>query len=82
MKKRQCVRNHRSHKHEGCATRAKAGGEASLEFGDEPEGYFNITCQRAGNINCPIDSAMKGALVRQVLLAEEPTESVAKKCQC
>ena len=33
MKKRKWVRNHRPHKREDCATRAKAGGEASLDLG-------------------------------------------------
>ena len=66
MKKRQCVRNHRSHKREDCATGAKAGGEASLDLGvtlneREPHG----TCQRAGNITGPVDSAKRGALVRE-----------------
>ena len=34
------------------------------------------------NIIGPIDSARKGALVRQVPPAEKPTESAAKKRQC
>ena len=30
----------------------------------------------------PVDNARRGALVRQISLAEEPTESAAKKRQC
>ena len=82
-KKCQCVRNHRPHKRKNCVTRAKAGGEVSLYFGitrseREPHG----TCQRAGNIIGAVDTARRGALVRQVSPAEEPTESAAKKRQC
>ena len=52
-KYRQCVRNHRPHERKDCAARAKAGGEASLEFGGEPEGYSKITYQRAGSSSAP-----------------------------
>ena len=38
------------------------------------------TCQR-GNIIGPVDSAKRGALVRHVPPAEEPTESAANKRQ-
>ena len=40
------------------------------------------TCRRAGNIIGPVDSARRGALVREVPPAEEPAESAAKKGQC
>ena len=30
----------------------------------------------------PVDSVRRGALVREVLPAEEPAESAVKKCQC
>ena len=34
------------------------------------------------NIVGPVDSARRGALVREVLSAEEPAESAAKKYEC
>ena len=37
---------------------------------------------RAGNIIGPVDSARRGALVREVPPAEEPAESATKKRQC
>ena len=77
VKKRQCVRNHRPHKREDCATRAKAGEEVSLEFGGEPEEYSNITYQREGTIIVPVDSA-RGGLVREVPPAEEPAERLRR----
>ena len=40
------------------------------------------TDQKAGNIIGSVDNARRGALVRQVPLAEEPAESAAKKRQC
>ena len=44
----------------------------------EPRG----TCQRVGNTIGTVDSARRGALVRQLPPAEEPAESDAKKRQC
>ena len=52
-----------------------------MEVGGEPEGYSNITCQRARNTIGPVDSARKGVLVRQVPSTEETDESAAKKRQ-
>ena len=40
------------------------------------------TCQRAGSHRGTVDTARRGALIRQVSSAEEPTESAAKKRQC
>ena len=73
------MRNHRPYKREDCATREKAGGEASLVIGvtrseREPHG----TCEKAGNIIGSVDSARRGELVRQVQPAEELAESAAK----
>ena len=71
-----------TYKREDNATRAKAGGEASLDFWvirNEPESRG--ICQRAGSIIGSVDSARRGALVRQVPPAEEPAESAAKKRQ-
>ena len=62
VKKRQSVSDHRPHERKACATRAKAGGEASLEFGGEREPHG--TCQRAGTIIGPVDSARRRARVR------------------
>ena len=58
-------------------------GDVSLDLGvtrseREPHG----TCQRAGNIIGPVDSARRRALVREVRPAEEPAESAAEKSQC
>ena len=44
----------------------------------EPHG----TRQRAASIIAPVDSARRGALVRQVPPAEELTKSATKKRQC
>ena len=62
--------------------RAKAGGEASLEFECEPNGYSKNHLPESRNIIGSVDSIRSGALVREVPPAGESTESVAKKRQC
>ena len=63
-------------------TRAKAGGEASLEFGGEPDGYSKNGLSESRNIAGLVDSTKRRALVREVPPAEEPAESATKKRQC
>ena len=58
-------------------TRAKAGGEASLEFGDEPEGYSKNHLPESRDIIGPVDCPRRRALVREAPPAEEPAESTA-----
>ena len=63
-------------------TRAKPGGKASLKFGGEPDGYSKIHLPESRSIIGSVDSARRGALVREVPPAEQPAESAAKKRQC
>ena len=62
-------------------TKEKAGGEASLEIGGEPDGYSKNPLPESRNIIGSVDSVRRGGLIRQVPPAEEPAESAAKKRQ-
>ena len=75
------MKNRRPYKREDCATRAKAGGEASLVLVvTRSERELHGTCQKEGNIIGLVDSARRGELliVRQVQPTEELAESAAK----
>ena len=63
-------------------TRAKAGREASLGFGGEPDGHFKNHPPESRKIVGTVDSARRTALVRQVPPTEESAESAAKERQC
>ena len=53
-------------------------GGISLDLGvTRSERELHGTCQRAGNIIGPVDSARRGALIREVPRAEEPVEGAA-----
>ena len=80
MKKRQCVKNHRLHKREDFATRAKAGGEASLDLRvtrseREPHG----TCQKPVNIIGSLDSARKESASTSSTTSRERCEEAPVK---
>ena len=81
-------RNHRPSALYGCGT--PAGGAQELRHQNKTrrgevvgvtrsEQKLRGTCQRAGNIISTVDSAMRGALVRQVSSAEEMAQSAVRK---